>query len=375
MNFKKTPFKIIIFIVLLVFLFSAGPLNLFADTIENQINNIQKEKEETQKKLEDAKKEEEQYTSQVNTVEDNLLSTLDELSSLKDKLTQAKIKITELSLDVSVKEKEIAIIEEEIKERSTFLDKRAAEMYKRDNRSVFDVVFRAEGFLDFFTRLKMLASIVKKDAEIIKEIMERKKLLLETKKNILKLQDEQIQQKSDLESLIKNEETKKTEIEAIYKQKKELLTVATANKEALIAMENQLEKTEQEIARTLQSYSSGSAPSGKLLWPVLGKISSGFGNRRSYSGNFKFHAGLDIYAPSGSPVYAAETGQVIKAEYDGGYGYCILIYHGGNFATFYAHLSGFAISNGQYVQKGQIIGYVDFEVRIKGTPNNPINYF
>jgi murein DD-endopeptidase MepM/ murein hydrolase activator NlpD len=386
MNFKKTPFKIIIFIVLLVFLFSAGPLNLFADTIENQINNIQKEKEETQKKLEDAKKEEEQYTSQVNTVEDNLLSTLDELSSLKDKLTQAKIKITELSLDVSVKEKEIAIIEEEIKVRSTFLDKRAAEMYKRGNRSVFDVVFKAEGFLDFFTRLKMLASIVKKDAEIIKEIMERKKLLLETKKNILKLQDEQIQQKSDLESLIKNEETKKTEIEVIYKQKKELLTVATANKEALIAMENQLEKTEQEIGITLQSYSSGSTPSGKLLWPVLGKISSGFGNRRSYSGNFKFHAGLDIYAPSGSPVYAAETGQVIKAEYDGGYGYCILIYHGGNFATFYAHLSGFAISNGQYVQRGQVIGYVGttgfttgphlhFEVRIKGTPNNPINYF
>jgi len=385
MNFKKASFKIIIFIVLLVFLFSAGPLNLFADTIENQINNVKKEKEETQKKLEDAKKEEEQYTSQVNTVEDNLLSTLDELSSLKDKLTLAKTKITELSLDVSVKEKEIAIIEEEIKVRSTFLDKRAAEMYKRGNRSVFDVVFKAEGFLDFFTRMKMLASIVKKDAEIIKEIMERKKLLLETKKNILKLQDEQIQQKSDLESLIKNEETKKTEIEVIYKQKKELLTVATANKEALIAMENQLEKTEQEIGITLQSYSSGSTPSGKLLWPVLGKISSGFGNRRSYSGNFKFHAGLDIYAPSGSLVYAAETCQVIKAEYDGCYGYCILIYHGGNFATFYAHLSGFAISNGQYVQRGQVIGYVGttgfttgphlhFEVRIKGTPNNPINY-
>jgi murein DD-endopeptidase MepM/ murein hydrolase activator NlpD len=386
MNFKKTILKIIIFIVLLIFLFSLGPINIFADTIENQISNIQKEKEETQKKLEAAKKEEEQYTNQVNTIEDNLLSTLDELSSLKDKLTQAKAKITESSLAVSAKEKEIAAIEGEIKERSVFLNKRAAEMYKRGNRSIFDVVFKAEGFLDFFTRLKMLASIVKKDAEIIKEIMERKKILLEAKKSILKLHNEQIQQKSELEILIENEETKKTEIEVIYKQKKELLTVATANKEALIAMENQLEKTAQEIGNTLQSYSSGSAPSGKLLWPVLGKISSGFGNRRSYSGNFKFHAGLDIYAPSGSPIYAAETGQVIKADYDGGYGYCILIYHGGNFATFYAHLSGFAISNGQYVQKGQVIGYVGttgfttgphlhFEVRIKGAANNPLNYF
>ncbi|MEI7616054.1 MAG: peptidoglycan DD-metalloendopeptidase family protein, partial [Actinomycetota bacterium] len=241
-------------------------------------------------------------------------------------------------------------------------------------------------FLDFFTRLKMLASILKKDAEIIKEIMERKKVLLETKNNILKLRDDQTKQKTDLDGLIKNEEMKKAELDAIYSQKKELLTSATANKQALITMENQLAKKEQEINNTLQSYSYGSAPSGRLLWPVLGKISSGFGYRRISSGGSKFHSGVDIYAPSGSPVYAAETGQVIKAGYDGGYGYCILIYHGGNFATFYAHLSGFTISNGQFVQKGQVIGYVGttgfttgphlhFEVRIKGAPTNPLSYF
>jgi len=386
MNFKKASLKILIFVIMLVFLFAAFPLSLFGDTTENQINNIKKEKEETQKKLEEAKKEEEEYINQVNLVEDNLLLTLDELTSLKDRLEQTKTNISELSSSISVKEKEISNTEEEISQRSIFLNKRAVEIYKRGNRNVLDVVFKAEGFLDFFSRLKMLTSIVKKDAEIIKEIMERKLMLLESKKNILKLQDEEIQQKSDLEGLIKSEETKKTELETIYKQKKEILTVATANKEALITMENQLEKKEQEISKALQSFSYGSAPSGKLLWPVLGKISSGFGNRKSYSGNTKFHAGLDIYAQSGSPIYAAETGQVIKAEYDGGYGYCILIYHGGNFATFYAHLSGFAISNGQYVQKGQLIGYVGttgfttgphlhFEVRIKGAPNNPLNYF
>lgn len=151
-------------------------------------------------------------------------------------------------------------------------------------------------------------------------------------------------------------------------------------------LENQLEQREREIGKVLESYNYGSAPSGKLLWPVLGQISSGFGSRRSYSGKQRFHAGVDIYAPVGAPVYAAETGQAIKAGYDGGYGYCILIYHGGNFATFYAHLSGFAIAIGQFVQKGQLIGYVGttgyttgshlhFEVRIRGAANNPLNYF
>ncbi|MHB1346209.1 MAG: murein hydrolase activator EnvC family protein [Candidatus Humimicrobiaceae bacterium] len=386
MNFKTSSFKIVIFVLLLIFLVSVCPLNLYGDTVENQISNIQKEKEETKKKLEDAKKEEEAYISQVKQVEDSLLLTLDELASLKDKLWQTKTKIVDLSNSINSKEKEILTLEEEIGVRSKFLNKRAVEIYKRGNRNVFDVIFKADGFLDFFTRLKMLASIIKKDAETIKEIMERKMLILESKKNVLKLHDEELKQKADLEGLILNEETKKAEMEKIHKQKKDLLTVATANKEALITMENQLAKKEQEIGRTLQSYSHGSAPAGKLLWPVLGKISSGFGNRRSYSGNTKFHAGLDIYAQTGSPIYAAETGQVIKAEYDGGYGYCILIYHGGNFATFYAHLSGFAISNGQNVQKGQIIGYVGttgfttgphlhFEVRIKGSPNNPLGFF
>ena len=88
MNFKKTLFKTIIFIVLLIFLFSASPLNLFGDTIENELNSIKKEKEETQKKLEDAKKEEEQYISQVSIVEENMLSALEVLSGLKDKLEQ-----------------------------------------------------------------------------------------------------------------------------------------------------------------------------------------------------------------------------------------------------------------------------------------------
>ncbi|MCE5329767.1 peptidoglycan DD-metalloendopeptidase family protein [bacterium] len=386
MTFRTIMFKSLFLIILLIFSASALPLNLYADTVEDQINNIQKEKEETQKKVENAKKEEEQYIQQVNDVESSLLASLTELEELNGKLKETKSKIADLTLSISIKEKELKTIEGEISNRSEILNKRAAEIYKRGNRNVLDVVFKADDFLDFFTRVKMLTSIVKEDIEIINEIKERKILLIESKKNILKMQNEEVSQKNDLEKFIAEEENKKSEIEVIYKKKKDLLTVATANKEALITMENQLEQKEKEIGKVLESYSYGSAPSGKLLWPVLGQISSSFGNRRSGSGKYRLHAGVDIYAKAGSPIYAAETGQVIKAEYDGGYGYCILIYHGGNFATFYAHLSGFAIATGQYVQKGQLIGYVGttgyttgphlhFEVRIKGAVNNPLNYF
>ena len=97
------------------------------------------------------------------------------------------------------------------------------------------------------------------------------------------------------------------------------------------------------------------------------------------------HTGIDIAAPRGTPVKAADGGQVIQASYDSGYGNCILVYHGGGMATWYAHLQGFNCSVGQNVSKGQVIGFVGstglatgphlhFEVRINGVPQNPMQY-
>ncbi|MCL5073544.1 MAG: M23 family metallopeptidase, partial [Actinobacteria bacterium] len=93
----------------------------------------------------------------------------------------------------------------------------------------------------------------------------------------------------------------------------------------------------------------------------------------------------DIVARSGTPIKAADGGQVIQAEYSRSYGYYVLIYHGGGFATRYSHLSGLNVSAGQLVERGQVIGFLgstgwstgphlDFEVRINGVPQNPLQY-
>ena len=102
-------------------------------------------------------------------------------------------------------------------------------------------------------------------------------------------------------------------------------------------------------------------------------------------GYVKTHCGVDLAAPRGTSIVAAEDGQVLQASYEKGYGNSILICHSEGFATFYGHLSRFAVRLGQLVQRGQVIGYVGstgmatgphchFEVRINGAAQNPLGY-
>ena len=117
-----------------------------------------------------------------------------------------------------------------------------------------------------------------------------------------------------------------------------------------------------------------------LIWPVDGRISSAFGPRWG-----RLHAGIDIAAPRGTPVRAAEAGRVALLGPFGGYGNYACILHAGDLATCYAHLSGFATRGGAEVDQGQLVGFVGctghchgnhlhFETRVEGSPVDPLRY-
>jgi murein DD-endopeptidase MepM/ murein hydrolase activator NlpD len=122
------------------------------------------------------------------------------------------------------------------------------------------------------------------------------------------------------------------------------------------------------------------------LWPVIGPITSSFGEREDpFNGEGAFHSGVDISAGFGDPVRAAAAGTVEIASMTTGYGRQILIDHGNGIETLYGHLSGFAVTAGQQISRGQVIGYVGmsgrstgphlhYEVRIHNTPVNPHRY-
>jgi len=126
------------------------------------------------------------------------------------------------------------------------------------------------------------------------------------------------------------------------------------------------------------SYDSSPSSSG-LIWPVNGPVVSGFGMRWG-----RLHAGIDIAVGYGTPIHAAASGTVIFSGWMGGYGNFVIIDHGGGIATAYGHQSSIAVGGGS-VSQGQVIGYVGctghcfgphlhFEVRINGTPVDPLGY-
>jgi murein DD-endopeptidase MepM/ murein hydrolase activator NlpD len=128
------------------------------------------------------------------------------------------------------------------------------------------------------------------------------------------------------------------------------------------------------------------ANSAPNLWPVEGPITGSFGERIDpFNGEGAFHSGVDISAAVGQPVIAPADGIVVFADFNTGYGREIILDHGHGITTRYGHLASFAIASGQYVHRGDTIGYVGlsgrstgphlhYEVRINDTPVNPHKY-
>lgn len=121
--------------------------------------------------------------------------------------------------------------------------------------------------------------------------------------------------------------------------------------------------------------------SGSFAFPVVGILTSEFGPRWG-----SWHEGIDIGAPTGTPILAADTGMVTFRGWSGNYGYMVKIDHGGGVVTMYAHLSAFNVQVGDTVNKGDVIGYVGdtgfstgphlhFEIQVNGSPVNPLNYY
>lgn len=336
--FIAASLAVIVFISFNSFIYFAANKYAYSETLEEELESVKKQREQTKKEIEKAKKAEEEYVRQVNQVEGNLINALAELDDLNSKLSHVKSSVDRVTIELVIREQELAEIEKKLIEKGDILNERIASIYKNRHQDVLELLFESDNFLEFFSKFKLMNLLAQQDMQILQEMQKIRDETVAVKEAISKLKDEEKAQKKQLEGLVSEAEKKKRDIEGIYIEKKTLLGNTRANKEALIKMEKQLAAKETEITKKLEALRYGKAP-GRLAFPTRGILTSGFGNRVSpFTGVYRFHGGIDIGADPGTPVVAAASGDVIQAEYMGGYGYAILVYHGGGFATFYAHL-------------------------------------
>ena len=211
------------------------------------------------------------------------------------------------------------------------------------------------------TRTKRARESVRSQAQIVAvRVHQVRELRVELLASRGKLVDTQSRTKASLASLTAQERADATEIDALVQVSVEL----TAKIQAAQA----------------HSTVQRSASAAGLVWPVNAPVTSPFGWRWG-----RMHEGIDLGAPYGTPIAAAAAGMVIYAGWLGGYGNLTVIDHGGGLATAYGHQSRIAVSAGESVAQGQIIGYVGstghstgphlhFEVRVNGEPVDPLGY-
>ena len=357
--------------------------------------------------------------SQIDALEaqrDDLKAEREEMQAGIDQLEseQADVMAKKTALDErnEVYRQEIELIEEQVELYATLVDQKAAEVedaiaaeneqlavYRRHVRAMEEngsftylaILFGSRSLGELLSNLDMIGEIMEADKRIYEQYgaarEETQAAQAEYEATLAELgakQDELEAEKAELEEQIAEAEQLIAEYEA-------QLEVDRAAYEEQLAKEAALEADIQAMIAELerQEAMNSIVSTGTYIWPLPGyRPGSAYGWRQHpIWGDMRFHAGEDIAAPSGTPILAADSGLATVIPNNGnGYGNYIMINHGGGRVTLYAHMSAFAISNGQSVTQGQVIGYVGstgnstgphlhFETRVNGATTDPKSYF
>jgi len=340
-----------------------------------QLNNIQDEIGKSQQEYDQGKKEEKNLLDQIKSLENQMLTTQAEIDELKGdiNLTQGRIDEAQASLND---------LEAQLDKQNENLNARLRAMYMGGNISAIDVLLGSSSISDFMTNIDRVQMIYESDREVI-ESLEEQHRIIDTQRQYLEELRAQLEAEKDREAGKK--ETLKKNQKTIAERKSE---VAENNKLLSEYIDKLTAEANRLIAEILAMQSDADYVGGDFMWPVPGakRVTSEFGYRiHPILKTGKPHTGIDIAAPTGTNVVAANGGRVMKAGWNDSYGYLVMLDHGGGIVTLYAHNSSLLVSDGDIVMRGQVISksgstgvstgpHLHFEVRINGEYKDPRVY-
>jgi len=315
------------------------------------------------------------------------------------RLAAKQAELDQAEAEVHKAYEELKVLAARLKRAIRVLSDRLVAIYQGGPSSVSEMVLTARSYGDLIQRSTYLEQIQNRDQNIagrVRELRDAQKRVVTrlrtAKDRIEKARDEIATEKTNLTTARSAVESQQNQLVSARAERRSTLDSINTRVDHLETIESDLQaKIQAQIgaASGVSTLPAGpmTAPSAAgLIWPVSGVVTSGFGGRSSPGGiGSTNHEGIDIAVPEGTPVRAAKSGTVIMASYNGGYGNYTCIDHGSGLSTCYAHQSSFAVSAGQRVSQGQVIGYsgntgsstgphLHFEVRINGVAQDPIAY-
>lgn len=388
--------KIVFTVLAAVLLFSLviNPKQGFTSAqsdIDNALAKVKKQEAEMQKKREEAQKQSAvlgaSKTQEVKNMKD-LIANIEEQAGKLDDLNK---QINAVTLTVHDTGDQLEEATERVKSRDGLLKSRLRLMYMNGSVSYMDVLFSATSFSDFLDRFLALQNIVGQDKQILEQNKEDRETVATKKRQVetqlTEIQSLAVQAETIKDELSNQEQQKEVMIASLDQNLKQLeATDEEAEKKlvALAAQRAELNKKKNALANSFK-YSGG-----KVMWPVPGRttIGDGFGYRIDPIKHVrKLHKGIDIPAPKGTTIVAAESGTVLIASQVSGYGNTVVLDHGGGMWTWYGHIrnGGIMVKEGQTVKRGDKIAevgstgdstgnHLHFEVRINQEAVNPLPY-
>lgn len=345
--------------------------------LRQQWNKTARDMDQIRAMLRPIKAKQRTYTHQLTVAQNRLEITR---RSLRD--IQSQLRDTRLELE-QVRE-ELTEAERRLDERRELLATRLIDTYKHGSVSYLNVVLGAGDFWDLLNRGYIVRSIVQKDSELMEQIRQDKEQIEAYKVQLE--EKERVRAELEREHLALTHSARSQAVEC-----RQILTEINRDRVKYEQALAELEQTSSEIgamirrmqARPQSPGSSSRIFGGRFIMPVVGRKTSGFGMRfHPILKQHRLHTGVDYAAPTGTPIKAAAKGEVIYSGTMRGYGNTVIIDHGSNVQTVYAHCSRLLTRAGATVNQGQVIAHVGstgwstgphlhFEVRRNGVPVNP----
>lgn len=365
--------------LLVVMILSVNFMQVYA----SQIDDLKREQKNIDKQMKDTK-------NQMNEIEIQTKDVSKQIEDLDRKVEQAGVdlqkveeELVQIQGNIEKTTVELEEAEEVLEERKDTFNQRIRAMYMNGNVGYLELLLSSSDIKDFLSRKEVVQSIAEHDKELIK-FMKEQRDIIDQKKVELEAQRASVEvTKSKIES-------RKKDLESVSRQKSDLMGRLQKDLKTFEREYDKLNDYAKEIGSKIVKLQRVTSPysGGAMGWPVPGysKISSYYGYRiHPIFQTKKLHTGLDIPAPTGTPIVAAAEGTVIFADWLGGYGKAVMIDHGGGIVTLYGHNSSTTVSPGQVVARGATIAkagstgnstgpHCHFEVRRNGAYEDPITW-